>query len=334
MTKATRDGERFRMDVEQVFCLVYGRPPTDVELDRLGSLVSLSGIRADNATTTDPISLFRLVLAGFDHQTIATPFSVRLRSGDIAFASLEGIEVAVDHVDPSTSQLIERGVYESHVVRFLQQHLHIGTVFVDVGANIGFYSMLAARRVGSGGRVLSFEPNSENCRLILLGADKNGFDNIQLFPLAAGRETGHVCFSTHFGSNGGVNTREPTVALLSPNTLVVPSIRLDDIVDTKIDVLKMDVEGAEGMVVQGATGLIEKHRPIITSEFSLEMLRRVSGVSGLEYLKFFTDRGYCTYLLERGTDEVTQITDVEDFVAGFGDLSRIEDLAFLPEERA
>ena len=203
-----------------------------------------------------------------------------------------------------------------------------GMTFVDIGANVGFYSIIAGRVVGPEGRVLSFEPNSENCRLIMLSASRNHIDNLSLFPFALGDRTGQALFHTHIGSNGGLVGYE-SEALLNPTVVVVPIARLDDLVKESVDLMKIDVEGAESLVAQGAAGLIRRYRPTVVSEFSLEMLRRVSGVDGLEYLRFWTEAGYSISRLDRETHAPVAIDDPAEYLKGYGEI-QLEDLVFSP----
>ena len=306
-----------------IFRSVYGREPDSQEQKFLQQL-PVAGSEAD------VIFLFRSVVNSFDHQTSPTPFTVRFAGDDVEYVSTFGVEVAIDKVDPSVGAPVRLGAYEPHLVDFYRSKLRAGMTFVDVGANIGTYSMLAASLVGAEGRVLSFEPNSENCRLVLLGARKNGFRNIRLFPVALGKEAGHVLFVTHIGSNGGLMSAAEG-SLTNPSCVVVPTMCLDDMVCGPVDFIKIDVEGAEGLVVQGAMALIEKCRPVITSEFSLEMLPRISGISGLEYLRWFENLGYRVNLIDRESRSVVPITDIGAFVREYGELTRIEDLALIPE---
>ena len=114
-------------------------------------------------------------------------------------------------------------------------------------------------------------------------------------PVAADTATGWAYYSTHVGSNGGLIDDGD---LLAHPGVVVPTFRLDDIVEGPVGFLKMDVEGAEGRVVKGAARLIERDRPIITTELKDEMLRRVSGTSVAEYLGYFERLGYAPSVLE------------------------------------
>jgi FkbM family methyltransferase len=171
---------------------------------------------------------------------------------------------------------------------------------VDVGANLGYFSLLASKLVGAEGRVVALEPNSENCRLLLSSLRLGAISNVELFPVAAAEAPGWAYYATHVGSNGGLVDDGD---LLSRFGNVVPTFRLDDLVRGKVDLLKMDVEGAEGRVVQGATRVIEKDRPIVTTELKEEMLQRVSGRSVADYLGYFGDLGYLPTLLDKESGE-------------------------------
>lgn len=310
-------------DAKEVFQIAYGRAPTQSELVYLEGLQTIRN-------RGGPAALFRAIVNGYDHQRLNTPFTVRFSMEDVEYISAWGVEIAIDKTDISVGLPLQWGAYEPHLTKFYSQILKPGMTFADIGANIGIYSMLGARLVGQSGHVLCFEPNSENCRLIMLSAHRNNLQNLSMYPFALGDKLGHVLFSTHIGSNGGLipNTQD---SLSSTSCVVAPILRLDDVLRTKVDCIKMDVEGAEGLVVKGANHLIETYRPLITSEFSMEMLPRVSGTTGIEYLQYFTDKRYKVFLIERYSQELVPITDISTFVRDYGEPTRIEDLAFLPE---
>jgi FkbM family methyltransferase len=315
--------ERFRPASEHVsaFRLIYGRTPTRTEL---ATLAHLSRMPID-----DRSRIFRAIIGSYDHQVLRTPFAVRFSDKDLAYIPMHGFELAVDALDFSVSQPLASGSYEPHLRAFYESRLKPGMTFVDVGANIGLYSMLAAQLVGDRGRVISFEPNSENCRLILLSIIKNRFVNVSLFPLALSDMMGYTFFSTFLGSNGGMLPSDESV-LNDPNCTVVPTMRMDDFIHERVDIIKIDVEGAEGLVVRGAQKLIEQHRPLVTSEFSMEMLPRVSRMPGLDYLNYFKEHVYDAFVIERGSGELVAIQSPEAFLDSYGPPTRIEDLVFVP----
>jgi FkbM family methyltransferase len=198
---------------------------------------------------------------------------------------------------------------------------------VDVGANLGYYSLLASRLVGTAGRVIALEPNSENCRLLLSSLRLNGTANVELLPVAADVATGWAYYSTHVGSNGGLVDDGD---LLDHPGVVVPTFRLDQLVTGPVDFLKMDVEGAEGRVVRGATGIIERDRPVVTTELKDEMLGRVSGMSVRQYLGYFEDLGYRPTLLDSDGGAEKSYPSVDGMMADWGEEDQLRDVLLVP----
>jgi FkbM family methyltransferase len=186
--------------------------------------------------------------------------------------------------------------------------------------------------VGSGGACYAFEPNSENCRLILLGVEQNGLTNVNLMPIALSDRPGWAYFSPHIGSNGGFSTRGAEVA--DGNGTVVPVFVLDDLCLPGADIIKVDVEGAEYKVLKGAEKSISRSRPAIVSEFSLEMTSRVSGVTGAQYLEWIAAFQYDIFLLDRLSSQLVNVPSVPAFLDTWGSIIRIEDLLFIPREKS
>ena len=309
---------------QRAFEIAFGRHPSPGELDRLHQL----GL-ADPESDTSQI---RSVINCFDRQTLPTPITVRFTERDLETVQCGTFRLVLDRHDLAVSRgIIESRDYEPHLSGFLRRTVRPGMTAVDIGANVGFYTMLLGELVEDQGRVLAFEPNTENCRLLMLSIEANGFKNVNLYPFALSVTTGATCFTSAVGTNGQfrVNSRE---TLVHPNCLVVPTTRLDQIISEQVDFIKADVEGAEYLAFSGGEGLIRRFRPIITSEFSLEMLQRVSGISGANYLRWMRNLGYRAYTLGRTDTLVEEIGDIDEYLSNWGDFYRIEDIAFFPLE--
>ncbi len=186
--------------------------------------------------------------------------------------------------------------YESEVTAAVKQTLGPGMTFIDIGCNIGYFSLMAARVVGESGIVFSYDPSETNCALLRRSATENGFQNIDVRskPLAD-----KVSQYTYFerGGNGVLHELSgDTPTACGP---VVTTAVLDkDLADVaSIDVIKLDVEGAEHLVMLGAKALLEKHRPVILSEFSPKGLEQVSQISPREYLDYMIGLGYHVSIL-------------------------------------
>ncbi|MGO9855762.1 MAG: FkbM family methyltransferase [Acidimicrobiales bacterium] len=272
-------------------------------------------------------STIRRMLGSIEHQVAPTRFSVQITHDEAVLCSVGEIELFCDPADAAVTPGLRSGEYEPHLTSVFKRYCRPGMTVVDVGANLGYYSLLASKLVGPSGRVIALEPSSENCRLLLSSLRRGGITNVELIPVACDRTAGWAYYSTHVGSNGGlIDDGE----LLAHPGVVVPTFRLDDIVEGPVGFLKMDVEGAEGRVVGGATQLIERNRPIITTELSQDMLRQVSAASVADYLGYFEGLGYTPIVLEPSTGAETPYPSVAGLLADWGGENELRDVLLVP----
>lgn len=283
----------------------------------------------DEVTSTADL---RRLLGALDRQAYPSPVTVRSRPADVSTVDLGRFKLVVDGVDAAVSSaLLASGGYEPHVTALCAQLCSEGMTALDIGANIGFHTLSLSRLVGPSGKVVAFEPNSENLRLLLASLEVNAVDNVELVPLALDGARGWSHFTTHVGSNGGL-VREEAPQFVEGGGFIVPTGALDDLITGPVDFVKIDVEGGEGRVLAGAGETIRRNRPVVITEFSCEMLRRVSAIDPLEYLEFFADLGYCVHVIERDRPGVLgPSTSPGDLLEQWGDELRVEDLALLPD---
>jgi FkbM family methyltransferase len=302
---------------DQLVALLYPTLPDELRPD------------LDKAAAGDlaRVSTIRRMLGSIEHQIAPTSFSVQLAGEDAVRCTVGGVELFCDAADAAVTPGLLSGEYESHLTEVFEQFCSEGMRVVDVGANLGYYALLASRLVGPSGRVVALEPNSENCRLLLSSLRLNKTTNVELLPVAADATPGWAYYSTHVGSNGGLIDGAD---LLSHPGTIVPTFRLDDLVDGPVGFLKMDVEGAEGRVVRGATRIIERDRPVVTTELKDEMLRRVSGTTVADYLGYFEKLGYTASLLEKATGAQKTYASVADLLADWGETDELRDVLLLP----
>jgi FkbM family methyltransferase len=184
-------------------------------------------------------------------------------------------------------------VYEPFVTRLFEQLLRSGMHVLDVGANMGYFSLLAASLVGERGRVYSWEPSPNNVKMLLASLLANRFSNIEIVQAAAGRRSGLLNYFPNF-SNGMVTTIEQVPPEQAFAAETVMALRIDDVVprEAKIDFVKIDVEGFEYEALNGALETLRRCRPLIVSEFCPKSLQSSSGISGEEYLQFVVQLGY------------------------------------------
>ena len=162
------------------------------------------------------------------------------------------------------------GTHEPSVVQGLKEVVQPGWTAIDVGANIGYYTLLMANRVGPHGKVIAFEPLAENFRILQENIKLNGHANVMAENLALMSRTERIELRS---ATPGAITWVASVKV-DQNSAVesqsVEAVTLDEYVQkkgiAKVDFLKIDVEGAEASVLDGAMSVLSKHRPILLIE--------------------------------------------------------------------
>jgi FkbM family methyltransferase len=162
------------------------------------------------------------------------------------------------------------GIYESSVQKVLVEHLGSGHVFYEVGAHIGFFSLLAAGLVGGTGEVVAFEPDPVNIELIQEHFRRNLLTHAHVVPIAAWSKTGSVHFTrgSELSSLNAGGILETSPWGFNTDVIEVEAIALDDYVKSHRapSLVKIDVEGAELHVLHGAQGLLSQYKPLVLCE--------------------------------------------------------------------
>jgi FkbM family methyltransferase len=216
----------------------------------------------------------------------------------ISLTELGGFSIYVQEDDAAVGQLVKRDAYEPHVTAVFRDRLRPGMHVLDVGANIGYFTMLSASIVGSSGSVTAIEPNPECAKLLEASRRANSFDNVVVLQVAAGRELGLLVLNTSYSNAMTSRAPDDPAALIAAMT--VPSFRIDDLIPPakNIALVKIDVEGAEYNALLGARDMITRCHPAIISEFSPDMMPGISFVDGRGYLRFLLDFGYQISVIE------------------------------------
>lgn len=155
-----------------------------------------------------------------------------------------------------------RGTYGRNESRMFERLLQAGDVVYDVGAHVGYFTLLASQLVRSGGRVFAFEPLPLNVAYLERHKRMNRLANVEVLPFAVGRAEGHASF----GSTGGTGRGRLASADVAAERLV-RVVSLDEMYSRgqlpAPTLIKMDIEGVEGDALRGATRLLAEHRPKI-----------------------------------------------------------------------
>ena len=165
--------------------------------------------------------------------------------------------------DASTlEEVFYKDIYEE------EYRIKPGDVVLDVGAHIGCFTLKAAKEVGPSGKVVSFEPSSENFKLLSLNVSSNNDSNAKLFKVAVGSEPGAA--KRHLGNRKGTNSLLSDASIDQVGIEEVPIRTLDSVAEelklSKVSFLKIDVEGFELEVLKGARNILSSSHPSIAME--------------------------------------------------------------------
>jgi FkbM family methyltransferase len=182
------------------------------------------------------------------------------------------------------------GQPDYHEMRFMRDYLRAGDGFVDVGANVGVYTIYAVSCVGRHGHIDSLEPGPQALARLKENVRLNRLTNVRIHPVAAGAEDGRACFGT---GNDTLNRLETALNDVGVTRIEVQCVRLDSLlVGGRYAMGKMDIEGAEPLALGGATRMLEERNPPV---WLLEMNGSLRHYS-------FTEEGLRDWLAARGYD--------------------------------
>jgi FkbM family methyltransferase len=199
-------------------------------------------------------------------------------------------------------QLWVFGFYEEHIAEMFQYLIGPADRCIDVGANIGIHTVRLARLVGASGAVIALEPdeelacrNGDNLRL-------NGLDNVRLIQAAASERSAKAALYRP-GIKDSNRGRASLLAhsYLTGSAATVRTVRLDDVSEGPVALIKIDVEGHEAAVVAGAIRTIETYFPSIIFEYAPELLADKSNSP----FGWLWDRGYKLFGIGKARHSVT-----------------------------
>lgn len=186
-------------------------------------------------------------------------------------AEVEGFRIFVDPKNEATSATaISSGDYEPHETRFIRSVLKPGQRFVDIGANVGYFSCLAAQLVGREGKVYAFEADRQNYRLLEKSIRANRFSQVAAECAAVSDHDGQLKIYRSLVNNTDHRTYDcaegpdPNADLdreaweTKRPTAWIPCLRVDDRVPAPVDVIKIDIQGAEVAAFRGMPNLIDQ----------------------------------------------------------------------------
>ena len=242
-------------------------------------------------------------------------------------------------VDPKNG-FVDRTIYitetwDERVGDALCRFLKKGSVFVDVGTNIGFFSLLASRIVSEEGKVFSFEPIPHCVEQVKKSVSVNkDIHNITIFPFACGVEEGSSKIYLHSSNVGGssLSSKIGKSATSAPEKeLNVRIAKMDSVLgrEDHIDVIKIDVEGMEFAVLRGAENMLKKHRPILVIEYSPFFYEQIEHGMSEAFVDFIREHRYVFFDIWKN-----KIIDIEDTTKELLEARHQLDIVCLPEEHS
>jgi FkbM family methyltransferase len=271
------------------YTYVLGRSPQPEEIARVALQPITKSKLREQLLNSDEFAAERKIIGHVSKWVITEIFDGR-------------VEIWIDLADKYVSFGCLIDNYEPLETNAFRQLLRPGFHVADVGANVGWFSLLAALCIGQEGRVSAFEPRIPTVDYLRRSVHLNGFeDRIVVFQNAAGDCSETVPLSWHpMSRNPG--SSHIGKARDDAEIQLVEMRKLDALLaGSKVDCIKMDIEGAEGLALAGAGALLQESRPFILCEINPTALNAVSGMTVDDFLRLVRARNYVLFLLGNGT---------------------------------
>lgn len=239
---------------------------------------------------------------------IETPWHLRMRKRAFELSNkpflirwLLGLRLYVyPPEDESTRVIYFTGYFEPNEFKVINKILKPGMTFLDVGANMGLYTIFASKKVGKSGLVISIEPSSREFERLQSNVEINQLQNVRMMQTAVSRLEGNadllVATNDHAGHNTLGNFAYDGIILKQKEHVTVKTI--DNIVSElglqSLDVIKMDIEGSEFLALEGAERTLKNFKPTLMLELFNETLKH-QGCNGDMIFQFLTSLGYVIY---------------------------------------
>jgi FkbM family methyltransferase len=267
------------------------------------------------------ISGYRTIFKSLSKSAVGKLYPVRLAHNLVRQLYLKHFSVKVQthrmFLDSKDSLgLLFNDVHEPFETRLIKKEVKKGDVVLDIGANIGYYTLILAKAVGARGKVYAFEPDPKNFALLEKNVKLNGYQNIELVQKAVSDKTETIKLflsSINKGDHRIYDSKD------NRQSIEIHAIRLDEYFKSykgKIDFVKMDIQGAEGKAFRGMRKLIKKNRKVkLISEFWPIGLKR-SGIEAREYLQTLKAHGFKLFDIDEKNENI-QTTSSLDLLKRF-----------------
>ncbi len=223
----------------------------------------------------------------------------RLRPRGLVLTRREGNKLYINADDRNSvlGYLVNSG-YERWETELFKGMITEGMTVVDIGAHIGYYALIAAKLVGSSGTVYAFEPLADNWRLLVKNIEINGYTNVIPVNKAVSNKCGIVKLFLDRVDTGASSFSQGNV-FEKADSVEVETVALSEFFQhQRMDFIKMDVQGAEGLILDGAREILRQDGLKIMMEFWPVALKHL-GTEPLELLNELQDIGFKIELIDR-----------------------------------
>ncbi len=212
--------------------------------------------------------------------------------------------------------IIKTGVFEEHSTRIARRFIRAGDMVLDVGANIGYYSVIFSKIVGERGKVIAFEPTEHFGKVLRMNTEANGLNNVEIFKIGLSNkrqklniQIGDSSATLHVPGKIPLNAEE-----------MIELVTLDEFVEShkpsKIDFIKVDVDGHEPAFLEGAWRTLEKYDPTVLMEIS-HMHYFEAGYTAWDFYEILKKKKFRIY----SEEDLAEIKTKEDFLIKCGNFN-------------
>jgi len=218
----------------------------------------------------------------------------------------------LDQID--SFNLSVRGVWEPFGTEVFKKQIKEGDIVLDIGAGIGYFTLIAARSVGNTGKVYAFEPEPTNYSIVEKNIQLNRYHNVILIQMAVSNKNGKCKFYLDKKDLG-----KHSLFGNGKDFIEIRTTRLDDYFkDEKIDFIKMDIQGAEWLALKGMVSILKRNKNIkIYTELDPASLRK-SDTEPQKYMKMLMDFGFNLYEINERTQKLELLEKIPDKIYGAG----------------
>ena len=231
----------------------------------------------------------------------------RLSPDRVETFALPGTNARIEYpVATAVGAALYSGEFEPAEIAFVRNSLKPGDVFLDIGANAGIFSVVAANIVGPKGHVHAFEPGQREFALLKKNIALNNLTNVTAHQLAISRETGKAEFQV--SRDGAMSSLQKTnhPGQVIQESITIDTITLDDFRSqsniSRVDFIKIDVEGAEKLVFEGGRNLFASLHPVTILFESADVNAGAFGYTTKDFLTELRERGFILYSLDHNAN--------------------------------